>query len=305
MLLTLWVSSVLIFVASDMVPVDVGRNILGQFAPQEAVDALNEQLGMNDPAVMRYGNWLERTLRGDLGLSTSQQLPVAHLLAQRGLNSAILAALALVVIMPLALLLGVIAALQEGQVVDRAISFSTLVATSTPEFVTGVLLLLLFAVHLHWLPASSALIGGATPLARPDKLVLPVLTLALVDIGYVARMMRASMVEAMRSPHVRAARLRGLPYGHVVLGHALRGALVTPLTVVLLHINWLLGGIVVTETIYGYPGLGQLLLTAAHGRDLPLLQAGALLLAIVAVLSQILADLLQAWLDPRSRAAVR
>lgn len=165
------------------------------------------------------------------------------------------------------------------------------------------MLLLVFVVELQMLPGSSALATESTALESPSKLVLPVITLALADIGYVSRMMRASMVEVLHSPYIRAAKLRGLTYRRVVFGHALRNALPTSITVIMLHINWLVGGIVVTETIYGYPGLGQLMLTAASTKDVPLLEGGALFFAAVAVFSQLVADMLNAWLNPRARTA--
>jgi peptide/nickel transport system permease protein len=304
LLLTLFVSSVLIFVASELLPVDVARNMLGQFASQEAVDALNQRLGMDLPPVERYVRWAGRSLAGDFGQSTSQQSPVGPLIVKHAINSGILAAAALLVIVPLALALGAIAGLHPNRPIDRLISFGSLASTSTPEFVVGVLLLLAFSVRLQLLPGSSALLTERTVLDSPSKLVLPVLTLALVDVGYVARMMRASMIEVMQSGHIRAARLRGLPFRRIVWRHALRNGLLTPITVLMLHINWLVGGIVVTETIFGYPGLGQLMLTAANGRDVPLLEGGALFFALVAVVSQLLADLIYAWLNPRARAGL-
>jgi peptide/nickel transport system permease protein len=303
--LTLFVSSVLIFVASEILPVDVARNMLGQFAPQEAVDALNERLGMDKSPVERYFGWLGRVLTGDFGESTSQRSPVEPLIIKHAINSGILAGAALLLIMPIALLLGIVAGLFPNRLPDRAVSLTSLATTSTPEFVVGVLLLLIFAVKLKLLPGSSSLIMEKTALEAPAKLVLPVLTLAIVDIGYIARMTRASMIEVMSSAYVRAARLRGVPFRRVVLRHALRNALLTPVTVVMLHINWLVGGIVVTETIFAYPGLGQLMLTAANARDVPLLEAGALFFAVVAVLSQLGADVLYAWLNPRARSANR
>jgi len=303
LLLTLFVSSILIFVASEILPVDVARNMLGQFASQEAVDALNERLGMDKPLVERYIGWLGRVVTGDFGESTSQRSAVEPLIIKHAINSGILAGVALLVIMPIALLLGIFAGLYPNRFPDRAISLTSLAATSTPEFVVGVLLLLVFAVKLQLLPGSSALTMERTALEAPSKLVLPVLTLAIVDIGYVARMTRASMIEVMSSAYIRAAKLRGIPFQRVVLRHALRNALLTPVTVAMLHINWLVGGIVVTETIFAYPGLGQLMLTAANTRDLPLLEAGALFFALVAVLSQLGADMLYAWLNPRARSA--
>jgi peptide/nickel transport system permease protein len=301
LLLTLFVSSILIFVATEILPVDVARNMLGQFAPQEAVDALNERLGMDKPPIERYLKWLRRVGTGDFGESTSLRSPVGPLIVKHAINSGILAGAALLLIMPLAFLLGIFAGLFPGRLPDRAISITSLIATSTPEFVVGVLLLLVFAVKLRLLPGSSALVVERSVLEAPYKLILPVLTLAIVDIGYVARMMRASMIEVMRSGYVRAAKLRGVPFHRVVIKHALRTALLTPVTVVMLHINWLIGGIVVTETIFAYPGLGQLMLTAANGRDVALLEAGALFFALVAVLSQVGADILYIWLNPRAR----
>jgi peptide/nickel transport system permease protein len=301
LVLTLFVSSILIFVATEILPVDVARNMLGQFAPQEAVDALNERLGMDKPPVVRYLKWLGRVATGDFGESTSLRSPVGPLIVKHAINSGILAGTALLLIMPIAFLLGIFAGLYPNKLPDRAISLTSLIATSTPEFVVGVLLLLVFAVKLRLLPGSSALVVERTVWESPSKLVLPVLTLAIVDIGYVARMMRASMIEVMRSAYVRAAKLRGVPFQRVVIKHALRSALLTPVTVIMLHINWLVGGIVVTETIFAYPGLGQLMLTAANGRDVALLEAGALFFAMVAVLSQVGADILYVLLNPRSR----
>jgi peptide/nickel transport system permease protein len=301
--LTLAVSSVLIFLASEILPVDVGRNILGQFAPQQAVVALDHELGADRPLIARYVTWIERAVSGDLGTSTSQHLPVGPLILRRATNSAVLALAGMALIVPISLALGTIAGLAVGKPLDRAISLVSLVLTSTPEFVVGVILLLVFAVHWRLLPGSSALIGAASPLSVPAKLVLPAATLALVDIGYVARMMRISMIEVMASPYIRAARLRGFSPMRIIFRHALRNALVTPVTVIMMHINWLIGGIVVIEAIYGYPGLGQLMLSAAAGKDVPVLEAGALLFAIVAASTQLLADILQAWLQPRLRSA--
>lgn len=299
---TLFISSVLIFVAAEGLPIDVGRDILGRFAPQEAVDALNEKLGLNKPVVERYARWIGGVATGDFGFSTSQQQPVTGLILRRALNSAVLAVAALALIVPIAFLLGLIAGLYPASRADRIISSLSLAATSTPEFVVGVLVLLVFAVHFHLLPGSSALTGGMMPWSDPAKLVLPMLTLAIVDIGYLARMMRVSMIEVMQSSYVRAAMLRGLPFRRVVVRHALRNAIITPITVVMLHINWLIGGIVVTEAIFSYPGLGLLMLTAANQKDIPLLEGGAMLFAVVAVCSQFGADLLGSWLNPRDRA---
>jgi peptide/nickel transport system permease protein len=298
---TLFVTSVLIFVAAEGLPVDVGRDMLGRFAPQEAVDALNEKLGLNRPLAERYVGWVSGVVTGDFGFSTSQQQPVGQLVLRHSLNSAVLAAVALVLIVPIAFVLGVIAGLKPGGKRDRTISTLSLAATSTPEFVAGVLILLVFSVYLQILPGSSTLTGGARPWSDPSRLVLPVLTLALVEVGYLVRMMRVSMIDVMQSSYIRAATLRGLPFRRVVVRHALRNAVTTPITVVMLHVNWLIGGIVVTEAIFGYPGLGLLMLTAANQKDVPLLEGGAIVFGIVAVCSQLAADILGQWLNPQAR----
>jgi peptide/nickel transport system permease protein len=300
---TLFVSSILIFVAAEVLPGDIGRNTLGQFASQQSVDALNAKLGVDQPMPVRYVKWLGNSLTGDFGTSTSKQAAVGDLVGRRILNSAILAAAAFALIMPLGFLLGGIAAIVRGTVADRVISTTSLITTSIPEFASGVFLLLLFAITLDWLPGSSALVSESTALESPEKLVLPVLVLALVDIGYVARMTRASTIDVIGTPYVRMARLKGLPPGWIVRRHVARNALPTPVTVAFLHLNWLVGGLVVTETIFGYPGIGQLMLDAALAKDVPVLEAGALFFAVVAVVSQLIADGLQAVLNPRSRAS--
>jgi peptide/nickel transport system permease protein len=302
---TLFVSSLLIFVAAEVLPGDIGRNTLGQFASQQSVDALNAKLGVDQPMPVRYVKWLGNSLTGDFGTSTSKQAPVGDLVGRRILNSGILAAFAFALIMPVGFLLGGIAAITRGTLADRVISMTSLITTSIPEFASGVFLLLLFAITLDWLPGSSALVSEGTALESPEKLVLPVLVLALVDIGYVARMTRASTIEVMNTPYVRMARLKGLPPRWIVRRHVARNALPTPVTVAFLHLNWLVGGLVVTETIFGYPGIGQLMLDAAIAKDVPVLEAGALFFAVVAVISQLIADGLQALLTPRARASAR
>ncbi len=299
---TLFVSSVLIFLAAEALPGDVGRNMLGRFAPQQAVDVLNEKLGMNRPLAGRYVSWIGGVARGDFGFSQSQQQPVGPLILRHAGNSLILALGTLVVVVPLSFGLGLAAGLFPGTKRDRVISTTALATNATPEFVVGVLALLVFAVHLRVLPGSSAMTGRMTPLSDPIRLVLPVLTLATVELGYLTRMMRVSMIEVMQSSYVRAARLRGLPFRRVVVRHALKGAIVTPITVVMLHVNWLIGGIVVTEAIFNYPGLGLLMLTAASQKDVALLEGGAIVFAVVAVFSQVAADIFARLLNLRTEA---
>jgi len=301
MLLTMLVVSLIVFVISEVVPLDVARNILGPYASPESVEHLRKQMGLDLPVMTRYVHWLTRFVQGDLGVSTNYQAPVTSLLWRRVANSAILAGAAFALIMPLALLLGVIAGMREGGRVDRLISVGSLVSTSVPTFASGVFLILIFTFWLGWLPGSSVLDRETWAFESPIKLMMPVLTLMLVDVGYVARMTRASMAEVMNSGYVRTAILKGLPYWRVIFRHALRNALLAPITVIMLHINWLMGGIVVVESLFGFPGFGKMMLDASLNKDVPVIEAGALVAIAIAVSTQLVADLLYTALNPRIR----
>jgi peptide/nickel transport system permease protein len=303
MLVTMLAVSVIVFVISEVVPIDVARNILGPYASQESLEHLRTQMGLDLPVMTRYVRWLGNTVQGDLGVSTHYQAPVASLLWRRLANSAILAGSAFALIMPLALILGVIAGMREASRLDRLISLASLVSTSIPTFASGVFLILIFSFWLGWLPGSSMLDREAWAYQAPVKLIMPVLTLMLVDVGYVARMTRASMAEVMNSAYVRTAILKGLPYRHVIVRHALRNALLAPITVIMLHINWLMGGIVVVESLFGFHGFGRMMLDAALNKDVPVIEAGAMVAITVAVVSQLVADLLYTALNPRIRFA--
>jgi peptide/nickel transport system permease protein len=236
-------------------------------------------------------------------MSSNYQAPVASLLWRRLANSAILAGVAFALIMPIGLLLGVIAGMREGGRLDRAISVASLVSTSVPTFASGVFLILIFTLWLGWLPGSSVLDRETWAYEAPVKLIMPVLTLALVELGYLARMTRASMAEVMSSGYVRTAILKGLPYRRIIVRHALRNALLAPITVVLLHINWLMGGIVVVESLFGFHGFGRMMLDASLNKDVAVIEAGAMVAIAIAVTTQLLADLLYTALNPRIRFA--
>ncbi|MDY7078968.1 MAG: ABC transporter permease subunit [Chloroflexota bacterium] len=239
-------------------------------------------------------------LRGDPGLSLRTQRPVADTIFRRLRNSLVLAAIAFVVVMPLALVLGLIAGLNEGRPLDRILTIGGLITTVTPEFATGIFLILIFAQWLGLVPGATVF-GEKAPWERPDMLVLPVLTLTLVELGYVLRITRASMVDVMKAPYIRTAFLKGLPYWRIVSQHAIRNALIAPITVIMLHVNWLLGGIVIVEVIFGYPGLGKYLLDSALFKDFNAIEAGAMILVAVAVGTQLLADIAYTFLNPRIR----
>jgi peptide/nickel transport system permease protein len=212
----------------------------------------------------------------------------------------VLAGIAFVLVMPLALFLGMLAGLKEGSLRDRLLSIVGMIFTVTPEFATGIFLILIMAVWLGLVPGATVF-GEKAPWERPDMLVLPILTLTLIELGYVLRITRASIVEVMRSPYVRTAFLKGLPYWRIVFKHAIRNALMAPITVIMLHVNWLMGGIVIVEVVFGYPGLGKYLLESALFKDINALEAGAMVLVIIAVGTQFLADIIYTFLNPRIR----
>jgi peptide/nickel transport system permease protein len=241
-------------------------------------------------------------LRGDPGLSLRTGRPVADLLFTRLRNSLVLAGIAFVIVMPVALILGLIAGLNEGKALDRILSVGGMMFSVTPEFATGIFLILIFAFWLDLVPGATVF-GEKAPWERPEMLILPVLTLTLIELGYVLRITRASMADVMKAPYIRTAFLKGLPYWRVVLKHALRNALMAPITVIMLHVNWLLGGIVVVEVIFGYPGLGSYLLDSALFKDFNAIEAGAIVLVAVAVGTQLLADVIYTFLNPRIRYA--
>ncbi len=241
-------------------------------------------------------------LRGDPGLSLRTGRPVSNAIFTRLRNSLILAGIAFVIVMPVALFLGMIAGLKEGSLRDRSLSVGGMMFSVMPEFATGIFLILILGVWLQVVPGATVF-GEKAPWERPDMLVLPVLTLTLIELGYVLRITRTSMVEVMRAPYVRTAWLKGLPYWHVVFKHAVRNALLAPITVIMLHVNWLLGGIVIVEVVFGYPGLGKYLLDSALYKDINALEAGAMIMVTVAVGTQLIADVIYTFLNPRIRYA--
>jgi peptide/nickel transport system permease protein len=242
-------------------------------------------------------------LRGDPGVSFLTRRPVAETLIPRLMNTLILAGLAFVVVMPLALALGLIAGLNEGRLIDRFLSITSLMATATPEFASGIFLILIFSSWLGWLPGAVVITSEGGLFENPLMLVLPVVTLTLIELGYILRITRASMVEVMRTNYIRTATLKGLPQRRIVLGHALRNALLAPITVIILHVNWLIGGIVVVETLFGYPGLGRYVMEAALFKDVFAIEAATMVLVVIAVGTQLFADLIYTYLNPRIRYA--
>jgi peptide/nickel transport system permease protein len=254
-------------------------------------------------APRRYIPLQKGLLRGDPGISFFTRRPVAETLVRRLINTGYLAGIAFVLIMPLALGLGLLAGMYEGKWIDRVLSIGGLVTTATPEFASGVLLIVVFASWLQWFPGAVVASSDTAIFQNPKMLVLPILTLMIVEWGYVLRITRASMIEVMRTNYIRTAVLKGLPRFRIVFKHALKNALMAPITVIILHINWLVGGIVVVESLFGYPGLGRYVMEAALFKDVFAVEAAAMVLIMIAVGTQIFADFIYTYLNPRIRYA--
>jgi peptide/nickel transport system permease protein len=301
LLLTLMVVTFLVFVLAELTPGDVARKYLGAYATQEQVDLLTRQMRLDRPVVVRYVEYIGNVVSGDLGNSTRFRVPVRDILFDRLKNTGLLALVSFLLIVPLSMALGVAAGMREGSVLDRSIVVGSAILASVPEFALGVFLTSIFVVSLGWLPGTATLqAGGRWSIAA--QMVLPVAVIVLFDMGYVVSMVRASMAEVMRRPYIRTAILKGLSFRQVVLGHALRNAMINPVTVILLQINYLVTGVVVVESVFAYPGFGRMMLEASLYKDIALIEAGTLVAVFIAVATQILGDLGYMLLDPRIRA---
>src|SRR6056297_127159 len=276
--------------------------ILGQYATEESLATLRENLGLNQPLHFRYFDWLSGVLRGDLGTSLSKTgVKVAPLLLRRARNSMILAVGAMLFIIPLSFLLGIVAGMRPGSWFDRLISVTTLGLISFPSFITGLVLILIFSVQLGWLPASSSVDLSEGFVNQLPKLILPILALSGVMLGYITRHIRASMVKVLRSEYTRAATLKGIGRRSVITKHVLRNALLPAVTVIAINLGWLLGGAVVVEATFSYPGVARLVLNAIKHRDVPVMEAGLLFVVAAYVTVNFGTDIIYTLLDPRIR----
>lgn len=300
-LITLFLLSVIVFAISTVLPGNVGRAVLGPFATQESVDALNEQLGTDRGVFEQYVDWAGGLLHGDLGTSLSTQVPAWDLLGPALRNSLQLAFVAFMVCVPLSILGGVIAGLRYGRPTDKGITIAGLSFAAMPEFVTGIILILVFSIWLGWLPVTAQWEEGANILTQVKYLLLPAFTLTLVLFGYIARITRAGMIEALDSDYARTAYLKGLPSSVVVRKHVLRNALLPTIAVIAVQVGYLVGGLVVVEVLFNYQGVGLLIYEAAREKDLPLLTAGVLVVGTVYLVVMLIADILYAVLNPRIR----
>jgi peptide/nickel transport system permease protein len=300
-LVTLLLLSMIIFLMANVLPGDVGRRILGPFADPRAVAALNHQLGVDRPLVVQYLSWLGGAVHGDFGRSLSFRAPVSDLLSRALVNSLKLAAVAFVMVVPLGILGGIVASLNRDKFLDRLISVTSLSGIAMPEFVTGIVLILLFGITLRIFPITATAPAGSGPLTQIYYLIMPSLPLVFVLFGYIARITRAGMNEALDADYTRTAYLKGLSRGMVIRRHVLRNALLPTVAVVATQTGYLIGGLVIIEFIFNYQGIGQLIFTAAQQKDFPLLQAGVLVVGIVYLTATLIADVLYSLLNPRIR----
>jgi peptide/nickel transport system permease protein len=302
LLLTMVAVSFILFVFWELTPGSVARKVLGPFATQHQVDLLTEEMGLNRHFLIRYVEWIGNALQGDFGYSTLYKKPVNEIIWWRLGNTLVLAGIAFAIILPASIIFGVLAGMREASGTDRTISVLSIVTTSIPEFASGVFLMSIFVLTLGVLPGASTLhTGGGWSYA--SHLVLPVAVMVLYDLGYVVRMVRASMVEVMTRPYIRTAMLKGLTFREVIVKHALRNAMIAPFTVILLQIQYLITGVVVVETVFSYPGYGRMLLDAALNTDIAVVEAATLFAVLIAVLTQIVGDLGYMLLNPRIRFA--
>ena len=301
--LTLFGISLLIFGILQLLPGDAATQILGawQDISGKSFENLRRVLGLDLPWYRQYFGWLWDVLHGDLGRSMAMDAPITPILFERLGYSLRLAVPALLIAVSLSLVLGVVAAIRPNGIVDHLITVVTLGGVSVPAFVTGAVLILIFAAGLGWFPSSSSLSQGEGFWHWAKMLALPVATLSMEAMAHITRITRSSMIEVLKTPYVRTARLKGLRRDAVLFKHALRNAMLPTVTVIAFNIGWMLGGVVVVEQVFSYPGLGSLVLFAIQQRDIPLLQASMFFVASGYCVANLLADVTYAILDPRIR----
>lgn len=293
--------SFVVFLLLHLVPGDPVRSALGTRFDPELYEALRERMGLDRPLLAQYGSWLVRAVQGDLGVSFRTGQPVSELLLERLPATLTLAGAGLTVALAIALPLGIVAAIRSGSAIDHVATVVSQVGISVPDFWSGILLILLFSLVLGWLPPSGYIGPGDDPSGWLEHLALPAVTIGLVSGSILTRFVRAAVIEELHREHTRTARAKGLRERTVVVRHVLRGALVPIVTVVGLQLAFLLGGVVVVEVLFAWPGLGQLALTAVERRDYPVLQGAVLLIALGFLIVNLAVDLLYARLDPRIR----
>ena len=300
-ILTLFLASVIIFAATQLLPGDVAQVLLGKFATEEALANLREELGLNRPAYVQYFDWLGDFLTGDWGNSMVSRQPVRPLIMARLRNSAMLAVVALLFYLPVGIFFGVIAAIRREKPIDQIISGFSMAFVGLPEFVTGLLLISAFAFGLSIFPANSSIAPDTSFGEALPSLILPAVTVSLTGLGYITRMTRASTIDVLDTAYVRAADLKGLPGGRVLSRHVLRNSLLPTITVAAMGIGYLIGGLIIAESVFGYPGLGRLIVYGIQRRDMVMIQACSMVVVLIYSVSNLAADIFYSILNPRIR----
>jgi peptide/nickel transport system permease protein len=302
-IVSLWVITVIVFGITQVLPGNVAILMLGEHTQPEILKALETRLGLNDPIPVQYWRWFSGVLQGDFGRSVVMDRPVGPLIWERLQRSGAVAIISLGCVAVIGIVLGVIAATRDNRLPDHLVSAFAFLGISVPEFFWGIVLILVVAGQLGWLPSSGYVPLTKDPAQWLAHLVLPVMTLTFSLIAHISRLTRSSMLDVLRTQYIRAARARGLPERSIVYKHALRNALLPTITVLAINFGWLIGGIVVIESVFAFPGIGGLFTFAIQQRDVPLIQATIVVIAAIFALANLVADVLYTYLDPRIRFA--
>ena len=300
-LLNMWLVTILVFIGTEILPGDVAEAVLGQSATPEAVAGLRETLGLDRPAHVRYLEWLGGFVTGDLGTSLASRADIALLIGERLANTLLLAGTAAVIVVPLSICLGLLAAMYPESLFDRTVSIGTLFLVATPEFLLGTLLVIFFAVKLQWFPAVAYVTEFRSIGHFFTTMALPILTLAAALTAQMTRMTRATIVNILGSSYIEMALLKGVRRWRMIFVHALRNAIGPIANVVALNLAYLISGVVITETIFAYPGLAKLIVDAVASRDFPVVQACAMVFCAAYIIFMLLADIVAIVSNPRLR----
>lgn len=300
-LLTMWLVTILVFIGTEILPGDVAEAVLGRSATPEAVAGLRETLGLDRPAHVRYFEWLGGFVTGDLGTSLASRADIALLIGERLANTLLLAGTAAVIVVPLSICLGLLAAMYPESLFDRTVSIGTLFLVATPEFLLGTLLVIFFAVKLQWFPAVAYVTEFRSIGHFFTTMALPILTLAAALTAQMTRMTRATIVNILGSSYIEMAVLKGVRRWRMIFVHALRNAIGPIANVVALNLAYLISGVVITETIFAYPGLAKLIVDAVASRDFPVVQACAMVFCAAYIIFMLLADIVAIVSNPRLR----
>ncbi len=300
-IVTLFLVSILVFIGTSVLPGDVAQILLGQMATPETLAALRAKLGLDQPAHIRYFHWLGNLLTGDLGVSKAGGATISSIISGPLFKTMRLAGLIALIAIPISLALGLLTAMYPGTRLDRIVTFCTLGLISIPEFLVATCLVLILAVHLHWLPSIAYMSGNETGWQLIKAMAMPILTLVIVVSAQIIRMTRATVLNVMSSPYIEMAILKGVPRKRIILRHALFNTIGPIVNVIALNLAWLISGVVIVETIFAYPGLAKLMIDGVQIRDLPLVQAIAMIFCATYVILIFVADMATILSNPRIR----